>query len=106
MKNITLVFFCLTLICCSSTSITPSQVYLNDSNFEITKKEFKSTNTITQFGIFTFGEYKNVTDKILDENPKYQYLVHPIIETETTNFLIFSQTTQKITTRLGRYSLF
>ena len=88
---------------CSTISHYPQpHIHLDKSEVDVKNKEIQVTNLTYIIGPFTFGEFDNVTEKVLFQNPEYHYLVHPIIKTTTTNYLIFRKVTEKVTTKLGK----
>ena len=81
---------------------TRPHIPLDKSEVDVKNDVIKETNLKYIIGPFTFGEFDNVTEKVLFQNPEYHYLVHPIIETTTTNYLIFREVSEEVTTKVGK----
>ena len=110
MKRLLLVLLPISLFIFSCTTISHHplpHIYLDKSEVDVKRgSEIQVTNITYIIGPFTLGEFDNVTEKVLFENPEYQYLVHPLIKTTKTNYLIFTKVTEKVTTKLGKFKDF
>ena len=112
MKRLLLVLLPMSLFVFSCSTIshyplsTRPHIPLDKSEVDVKNDVIKETNLKYIIGPFTFGEFDNVTEKVLFQNPEYHYLVHPIIKTTTTNYLIFRKVTEKVTTKLGNLKKF
>ena len=105
MKKVLMVLLPISLFVfsCSTISHYPHpHINLDKSEVDVKNDVIEETNLTYIIGPFTFGEFDNVTEKVLFQNPEYHYLVHPIIETTTTNYLIFREVTEKVTTKVGK----
>ena len=102
MKTILLVLLPVLFICSTISHYPQPYINLDKSEIEVKDDVIKVTNLKYIIGPFTYGEFDNVTEKVLFQNPEYDFLVHPIIETTTYNFLIFKEVEEKVTTKLGK----